>query len=178
MIGVGVATGLRIGGIPMTRVGVGVAFGVAVGFGVAGVAVGLAARSSSPPVSSSSPAVVPVPTVSPVPFPAVPVPSAVPANHLPASHAAAAWSTQVYTLFSFAAIMPLMDSGSATRTIVDALTRAIRLMRAEIETTQAADVDDRLILGLENRLLALSSELSARYFNQDEAMSEIAEGLG
>ena len=61
---------------------------------------------------------------------------------------------------------------------VDALTRAIRLMRAEIETTQAADVDDRLILGLENRLLALSSELSARYFNQDEAMAETAEGLG
>lgn len=61
---------------------------------------------------------------------------------------------------------------------VDALTRAIRLMRAEIETTQAIDVDDRLILGFENRLLALSSELSARYFNQDEAMAEIAEGLG
>ncbi len=61
---------------------------------------------------------------------------------------------------------------------VDGLTRAIRLMRAEIETTAAGNVDDRLILAFENRLLVLSSELSARYFNQDEALAETAEGLG
>lgn len=61
---------------------------------------------------------------------------------------------------------------------VDALTRAVRLLRAEIETTQAKDVDDSLILGFENRLLALSSVLSARYFNQDEAPAEVAEELG
>ncbi|WP_413991520.1 circularly permuted type 2 ATP-grasp protein [Labrys okinawensis] len=61
---------------------------------------------------------------------------------------------------------------------VDPLSRTTRLLRAEIETTEAADVDERMILSLENRLLALSSDITARYFNQDEAMAEIAEGLG
>ncbi|CAM5773395.1 hypothetical protein LMIY3S_04164 [Labrys miyagiensis] len=61
---------------------------------------------------------------------------------------------------------------------VDPLTRTTRLLRAEIETTEASDVEDRMILSLENRLLALSSDITARYFNQIEAMAEIAEGLG
>jgi uncharacterized circularly permuted ATP-grasp superfamily protein/uncharacterized alpha-E superfamily protein len=61
---------------------------------------------------------------------------------------------------------------------VDPLTRTTRLLRAEIETTEAADVDERMILSLENRLQALSSDITARYFNQNEAMAEIAEGLG
>jgi uncharacterized alpha-E superfamily protein len=61
---------------------------------------------------------------------------------------------------------------------VDPLTRTTRLLSAEIETTVAADVEDRMILSLENRLLALSSDITARYFNQNEAMAEIAEGLG
>ena len=61
---------------------------------------------------------------------------------------------------------------------VDPLTRTTRLLRAEIETTEAVDVDERMILSLENRLLALSSDITARYFNQNEAMAEIAEGLG
>jgi uncharacterized alpha-E superfamily protein len=61
---------------------------------------------------------------------------------------------------------------------VDPLTRTTRLLRAEIETTEVADLDERMLLSLENRLLALSSDITARYFNQDEAMAEIAEGLG
>ncbi|MDQ0391045.1 circularly permuted type 2 ATP-grasp protein [Labrys monachus] len=61
---------------------------------------------------------------------------------------------------------------------VDPLTRTSRLLRAEIETTAAADIDDRMILSLENRLLALSTDITARYFNQDEARAEITEGLG
>ena len=61
---------------------------------------------------------------------------------------------------------------------VDPLTRTARLLRAEIETTEAGDVEDRMILSFENRLLALSTDITARYFNQDEAQAEITEELG
>ena len=37
---------------------------------------------------------------------------------------------------------------------------------------------DKMILGIENRLLALSTAITGRYFDQGVAQSEVAEGLG
>ena len=62
--------------------------------------------------------------------------------------------------------------------LVDPLGRAVRLLLTEIETSEASDIDDVMILGIENRLLALSSQITNRYFNHGEAQAEVTEGLG
>ena len=62
--------------------------------------------------------------------------------------------------------------------VVDPIDRALRLLLTEIETSEAGDIDDAMILGIENRLLALSAQITDRYFDQRETQVEVAEGLG
>jgi len=61
---------------------------------------------------------------------------------------------------------------------VDPIARSVRVLLTEIETSEACDVDDRMILGIENRLLALSSAITGRYFDLGIAQAEVTEGLG
>ena len=61
---------------------------------------------------------------------------------------------------------------------VDPIERSVRILLTEIQTSEACDVDDKMILGIENRLLALSTAITGRYFDQGVAQAEVAEGLG
>jgi uncharacterized alpha-E superfamily protein len=61
---------------------------------------------------------------------------------------------------------------------VDPIARSVRLLLTEIETSEAGDIDDKMILGIENRLLALSTAITSRYFDQGVARAEVTEGLG
>ncbi len=60
----------------------------------------------------------------------------------------------------------------------DALGKTIRLLRATVEVSEAQEIDEAMILSIENRLLTLSNEVTARYFGQGEVPVETTEGLG
>ncbi|MDQ0467353.1 circularly permuted type 2 ATP-grasp protein [Labrys wisconsinensis] len=68
--------------------------------------------------------------------------------------------------------------GVAAEGEIDAPGKTIRLLRATVEVSEAQEIDEAMILSIENRLLTLSNEVTARYFGQGEVPVETTEGLG
>ena len=61
---------------------------------------------------------------------------------------------------------------------IDAPGKSVRVLRTTLETSEARDVDDAMLARVEHRLLALSDEVTTRYFGQNQPLGETAEGLG
>jgi len=55
---------------------------------------------------------------------------------------------------------------------------SIRLLASSIAVTEAADVGEAWLRQVETKLLALSDEVTARYFGQGEAEVDAVESLG
>jgi uncharacterized circularly permuted ATP-grasp superfamily protein/uncharacterized alpha-E superfamily protein len=68
--------------------------------------------------------------------------------------------------------------GAAREGEIDAPGKAIRILRTAVETSDAGDVDEAMLLSIENRLLTLSDDVTTRYFGHGEVQSELSEGLG
>jgi uncharacterized alpha-E superfamily protein len=68
--------------------------------------------------------------------------------------------------------------GVAAEGEIDPPGKTIRTLKTAVEVSEARDVDETMILSIENRLMVLSNEVTARYFGQGEVPVETTEGLG
>ena len=61
--------------------------------------------------------------------------------------------------------------------VIDPVNRRARLLQTRIETSEAADIDGAAILSIENELLALASDIAARFFagaaSADDAVGDL-----
>jgi uncharacterized circularly permuted ATP-grasp superfamily protein/uncharacterized alpha-E superfamily protein len=61
---------------------------------------------------------------------------------------------------------------------IDPPGKTVRIVRTMVETHGAGELDDTMLGAIEDRLLVLSDEVTARYFGQNPPISEMSEGLG